>query len=265
LPAEEPNETGAFPETAEPEKPADDPPASSRSRRKRATPGPDGAGPVEEERRMKQEGKRSRSTEGEFRRRLRTKTPFGAAARYGAYVEVLVSKVLAHLHQINTGDFSYLLCDDNKLKVIEVALCSLEDHEEEQQFCRDASAYVTNFLRRRRVEVSTKHLTKEELQELSAAKGSEIKSWLKEEVVRLLPEGMAREQDAMKLRWVVTWKTDDSDPRGKKLKARLVVLGFQDPRLGEREVNSPTMTRRSRGLFIQNAVNRRWTVYKADV
>jgi hypothetical protein len=46
---------------------------------------------------------------------------------------------------------------------------------------------------------------------------------------------MTREQDAMKLRWVVTWKADDSDPQGKKLKARLVVLGFQDPRLGERE------------------------------
>ena len=58
-----------------------------------------------------------------------------------------------------------------------------------------------------------------------------MKTWLKEEVIRRLPDHAKRDTDIMKLRWVITWKTGKKDTRGKKLKAHLVVLGFQDPQL----------------------------------
>ena len=71
--------------------------------------------------------------------------------------------------------------------------------------------------------------------------------------------------EVMKMRFVLTWKTDPSVAGGKKAKARLVVLGFQDPRLGQEETLAPTMQKRSRTILFFNAVQNRWKVWKADV
>jgi len=48
----------------------------------------------------------------------------------------------------------------------------------------------------------------------------------------------------MKMRFVLTWKVDPSSELGKKANARLVVLGFQDPHLGQEETLAPTMQKR---------------------
>ena len=69
----------------------------------------------------------------------------------------------------------------------------------------------------------------------------------------------------MKMRFVLTWKVDPSSELGKKAKARLVVLGFQDPHLGQEETLAPTMQKRSRTMMFFNTVQNRWKVWKADV
>ena len=95
------------------------------------------------------------------------------------------------------------------------------------------------------------------------AKDAEIQQWLKNKVVAALPKNCDVSRAlAMKMRRVLTWK---HDKEGRRAKARLVVLGFQGPALGETEVAAPVMQKRSRGLFIQNAVNKAWRIYKADV
>ena len=38
------------------------------------------------------------------------------------------------------------------------------------------------------------------------------------------------------MRFVLTWKVDPEVPGDKRGKARLVVLGFEDPALGQKEV-----------------------------
>eukprot|EP00969_Alexandrium_andersonii_P101859 4495701-Alexandrium_andersonii.AAC.1 len=42
-------------------------------------------------------------------------------------------------------------------------------------------------------------------------------------------------------------------------------MGFQDPKLGEDPVNSPTMTKRGRNLLCQLACRRGWRLLKGDV
>ena len=74
-----------------------------------------------------------------------------------------------------------------------------------------------------------------------------------------------RSEDVMKMRFVLTWKVDPSSALGKKAKARLVVLGFQDPHLGQEETLAPTMQKRSRTMMFFNAVQNRWKVWKAGV
>ena len=110
-------------------------------------------------------------------------------------------------------------------------------------------------------EVTIRTLSDKERENLRSAKMSEAKSWVENEVIK--KAGKPISEKCMKLRWVITWKTLDDGSRG--LKARLVVLGYQDPTLGEVECSAPTMQRRTRGLFIQQCVERRWTLVKGDV
>lgn len=62
-------------------------------------------------------------------------------------------------------------------------------------FKRDEMAFVTNFLRRQRVEVNLKRLTGAERIEPNAAKDNEAMAWLKEDVVRLLPPDITPNRD----------------------------------------------------------------------
>ena len=69
----------------------------------------------------------------------------------------------------------------------------------------------------------------------------------------------------MKMRWILTWQSDPESPLGKKGKARLVVLGFQDPFLGQENTCSPTLNKRSKQLLLQVVVQRKWELTKGDV
>ena len=65
------------------------------------------------------------------------------------------------------------------------------------------------------------------------------------------------------MRWILTWK---KQPDGeKKRKARLVVLGFEDPFLGTEETSSPTLNKRTKQIILQVCVQRDWKLLKGDV
>ena len=63
----------------------------------------------------------------------------------------------------------------------------------------------------------------------------------------------------MKMRLVMTFKHDGS------LKARLVVQGFTDQRLGKIPTSSPTASRRSRQIFLTLAASLGFQTHKGDV
>ena len=69
----------------------------------------------------------------------------------------------------------------------------------------------------------------------------------------------------MRMQWVLTWKKDPDAPTGKKGKARLVVLGFEDPYLGQENTCSPTPSKRSKQLLLQVIVQHGWELTKGDV
>ena len=61
------------------------------------------------------------------------------------------------------------------------------------------------------------------------------------------------------MRWIFTMKHDQS------AKARLVIIGFQDPDLTSLATTAPVMSRRTRGLFFILCSCKKWTALKADV
>ena len=118
--------------------------------------------------------------------------------------------------------------------MIEIAFPAIESPGQLRSFLRDPEIFVVTSLRKKRVEINEKRLTPAEREMIRFAKGKEVKEFIKEQVVtRLLAGEHVDPDDVMKMRFVLTWKADPESPEGKKGKARLVVLGFEDPYLGK--------------------------------
>ena len=101
---------------------------------------------------------------------------------------------------------------------------------------------------------------------MNQAKGKEVKEFIKENVITRLTEGeYVDPKQIMRMRFILTWKKDSSVPEGKRGKARLVVLGFEDPFLGEEQVSSPTLNKRSKQILLQTVCQRGWELEKGDV
>ena len=114
--------------------------------------------------------------------------------------------------------------------------------------------------------MNEKGLNTEEREMIKTAKGKEIREFIREKVVtHLLAGEHVDPKDVMKMRFVLTWKAAPESPSGKKGKARLVVLRFQDPYLGKEKTSSPTLSKRGKQLLLQVIVQRNWRLLKGDV
>ncbi|CAE7216023.1 RE1 [Symbiodinium sp. CCMP2592] len=125
-------------------------------------------------------------------------------------------------------------------------------------------AYFTGALRRRAVEVHERHLNDEERTAFKAAKEAEVRNFVAAEAFEALPEGLRPSKDqAVNMRWLLTWKVREDGSR--KAKARAVLLGYQDPSYAQRETAAPVMSRQTRQCLLQIAANNRWDIHKGDV
>ena len=102
-------------------------------------------------------------------------------------------------------------------------------------------------------------LSAEQKREVVAAKDKELNTFVKYSVVEAASRQGISPSALMKMRWVVTFKDDGS------LKARLVVHGFTDRKLGKTPTSSPTASRRSRQIFLTLAAPPGFPTHKGDV
>eukprot|EP00969_Alexandrium_andersonii_P151644 6705040-Alexandrium_andersonii.AAC.1 len=137
---------------------------------------------------------------------------------------------------------------------------------EQRDFEVRPCSYVMSQMRRRRTEVSERQLSGKQLDELRAAKEKEVDNYVRNQAVEVVADKYAiSPAELMKMRWVITMK---EYPDGqKKVKARLCILGFQDPMLEEEaeDAGTPTPHQRTRHVFYQSCAWHRWRIHKADV
>ena len=112
-------------------------------------------------------------------------------------------------------------------------------------------------------EVSWAKLNPEQRAAMKEAKQMEVDQWVVRKVIERF-RGSIPPNRLMKSRWVLTFKAVENDENVVKAKARIVLLGFTDPDLGELETCAPTLTRRSRQLLLGLSMHRRWHQVKAD-
>ena len=164
------------------------------------------------------------------------------------------------------ADTAFFTLEEAPHKVTEIAFPAIDSPGKLRSYLRNPEMFVVTSLRKKRVEINEKKLTPEEREMIRFAKGKEVKEFVKEQVVvRLLAGEHVDPDDIMKMRFVLTWKQDPESAAGKKGKARLVVLGFQDPYLGKETTCSPTLNKRSKQMLLQMVVQKGWRLKKGDV
>ena len=119
--------------------------------------------------------------------------------------------------------------------------------------------FAVNSARRKRVEVSERKLTECDRNLFRRAKELELQSWLDHRVFDLVKEKFVDQERIMRARWVLPWKSSG------KAKARLCVLGFQDPDLTEVSRDSPTLSAASEALIMQWVASHKYRLFSGDI
>ena len=125
--------------------------------------------------------------------------------------------------------------------------------------------------RKKRVEVRMRDLTVKDQRRFAAAKNKEAGAWITHKTVRKVAKGRIPERNLMRCRcrWIYTWKTADQTSEdtadGRKAKARLVVLGFEDPDLDKVPNDAPTLSKDGRQLLLQKICSNRWQLCSFDI
>ena len=91
------------------------------------------------------------------------------------------------------------------------------------------------------------------------AKELELQSWLDHRVFDLVKKKFVDQERVQRARWVLTWKSIG------KAKARLCVLGFQDPDLTEVPSDSPTLSVASEALIMQWVASHTYRLISGDI
>lgn len=126
-----------------------------------------------------------------------------------------------------------------------------------KMFTRDATTWMAQAVKKS-PEVKLSSLTPEQVKSFDAAKAVEVNNWIREAAVRAAGDHVPTGR-IMRMRWVLTYKSSGA------AKARIVVVGFEDPDLLNLSTTSPTMSRLTRQLFYTKAAARAWGVLKGDV
>ena len=135
-------------------------------------------------------------------------------------------------------------------------------------------AFLVSAAKRQRSEVKISNLSPAERQMFAEAKTKEVESWLSTETVSKVLRHQIPKESILRCRWILTWKEADetstatkssSMTPNRKAKARLVVLGFEDPMVDQIPRDSPTMSKLSRVLILQHAASLGWDIHSFDI
>ena len=147
---------------------------------------------------------------------------------------------------------------------VAVEIAMPESHQAMSKATQNLTSYFVGALKRRAVEVSEKRLSQEDKQKFRGAKAIEVRNFIAAQAFEALPPNVRPSKDqAISMRWILTWKVQDNGDL--KPKARAVLLGYQDPYYEHRSTTAPVMTRMTRQLFLQAAANNKWKLTKGDV
>ena len=125
---------------------------------------------------------------------------------------------------------------------------------------------VTPKAKQRRVEVNFRKLSPTDKKLFEGAMKKEWNSWIENKVTSICRSKGIPAERIIKARWVLVWKkSSDPDDRSKTPKARLVLVGWQDPELGKVQTDSPTLRKETKHMILSICSSKRWKLWGADI
>ncbi len=163
---------------------------------------------------------------------------------------------------------SPLECAESHCFSLEISLSEQDVHRWANDPKPEEYAWIASVSKRGRSEVTLKQLTLEDRILFEKAKDAELNCWLQTNALKPILRRYLNPEQILRSRWVCTWKPIEDaapgEPR-RKAKARLVVLGFQDPKLTEVVRDSPTLTREGRHTVLQTISSQKWPLSSFDI
>jgi len=152
-------------------------------------------------------------------------------------------------------------------------------HDQLESMCQDSQNPINeDFLllatatKKQRTEVKLSTLDPSERREFEEAKAKEVQNWLQTGTVVRMFRNELSPQQILRCRWLYVWKPitevaeqKANNGKSRKAKARLVVLGFQDPQLDTIPRDSPTLGRTSKMLIAQVIASMGWNLMSFDI
>ena len=166
-----------------------------------------------------------------------------------------------------------LTCCEEQCYCLEIDLNENDIHKWYNEVKPEAMIHVASVSKRARAEVQVKNLSLEERILFEKAKDAELNCWIQTNALRPVLRRSLNPEQILKSRWVLTWKNledssaqpNHSSQHSRKAKARLVVLGFQDPKLTEVARDAPTLTREGRNTILQTIASMKWRLSSFDI
>ncbi len=166
-----------------------------------------------------------------------------------------------------------LECLEEQCYCLEIDLNENDLHKWANEAKPEAMIHVASVSKRARAEVHVKNLSLEERILFEKAKDAELNCWIQTNALRPVLRRTLNPEQILKSRWVLTWKNvedssaqpNSSTQNSRKAKARLVVLGFQDPKLTEVARDAPTLTREGRNSILQTIASMKWRLSSFDI
>ena len=133
-------------------------------------------------------------------------------------------------------------------------------------------SFLATAAKRQRSEVKLSTLSPGERVEFQKAKENEIQNWLKTGTISRIMRDQVPPDQVLRCRWILTWKPIDDQEKAQlqgtknhKAKARLVILGYLDPKIAEVPRDSPTLGRHSKMLLLQTIASKGWNLQSFDI
>eukprot|EP00435_Cladocopium_sp_Y103_P038988 s374_g10.t1 len=124
---------------------------------------------------------------------------------------------------------------------------------------------VATAAKKQRVEVRWRDLDDHDKRLFQQAKDKEVKAWIDHGTVKRLAKGSLPANRIMRCRWILSWKPPLPETTEHRPKARLVILGYEDPDIGVVPNDAPTLSKDGKQLILQKVSSNGWQLLNFDI
>ncbi|OLQ00917.1 Copia protein [Symbiodinium microadriaticum] len=158
-----------------------------------------------------------------------------------------------------------LECSVHQAFALEVPVKAKDLKRWAQESAPEQLATIAAVSKRARSEVCVKDLSPRELELFEQAKAKELQCWVQTSAIRSVLRRKLNPEQILRSRWILTWKAPEVGESQPRAKARLVVLGFQDPKLVDVLRDAPTLSKEGRALVLQTIASCKFQLGSFDI